>query len=139
MVIATELISISTRGESEVLDITGKVERILSSHRVSEGIVTVFAGGSTASITTTEFEPGLKIDIPEMLDRVAPRGHRYKHDDTWHDGNGHAHVRAAFLGPSLTVPFSKGKLLLGTWQQIVVIDHDNRPRQRKIIVQVMGR
>lgn len=134
----TDTFTIHTKGGSEVLDITGQVASMLKHHSVSEGTALVFVQGSTASVTTTEFEPGLCWDIPEALETIAPRDARYHHDDTWHDGNGHSHIRAAFLGPSLSIPFAGGKLLLGTWQQIVLIDHDNRPRQRSIIVQLMG-
>jgi len=138
MEIVTESFSVSTRGDSEVRDITGNVTAVLAQHKLREGLVTVFVSGSTASITTTEFEPGLRKDIPEALERLAPRGGRYHHDETWHDGNGYSHVRAAVMGPSLSIPFSRGELFLGTWQQIVLIDHDNRPRERTIVVQVMG-
>jgi secondary thiamine-phosphate synthase enzyme len=139
MEIVTEQFTVSSRGNSEVVDITEQVAVILAQRKLREGIVTVFVSGSTASITTTEFEPGLRRDIPEALQRIAPQGPRYHHDDTWHDGNGHSHVRAAFMGPSLTVPFSQGELLLGTWQQIVLVDHDNRPRDRTIFVQLIGK
>jgi secondary thiamine-phosphate synthase enzyme len=138
MEIVTERFTVSSRGNSEVVDITDRVAEILAQHKVREGIVTIFVSGSTASITTTEFEPGLRRDLPEALQRLIPQGGRYHHDDTWHDGNGHSHVRAAFMGPSLTIPFSQGELLLGTWQQIVLIDHDNRPRDRTIFVQLIG-
>lgn len=138
MKVITEHFSVSTRGNSELLDITGTVSDLLSKHKLREGNLTVFVSGSTASVTTTEFEPGLRKDIPEALNRLAPEGVRYHHDDTWHDGNGHAHVRASILGPSLTIPFSGGEMLLGTWQQIVLIDFDNRPRERKVIVQLIG-
>jgi secondary thiamine-phosphate synthase enzyme len=139
MEIVTEQFSVSSRGNSEVVDITEHVANLLAQRKLREGIAVVFVAGSTASLTTTEFEPGLRRDIPEALQRVAPQGARYHHDDTWHDGNGHSHVRAAFMGPSLTIPFSKGELLLGTWQQIVLVDHDNRPRDRTIFVQFIGR
>ena len=139
MEIITDRFSVSTRGDSEVVDITGHVTDLLGRHKLKEGAATVFVVGSTASITTTEFEPGLRRDIPEVLNKIAPKGQRYHHDDTWHDGNGHSHVRAALMGPSLTIPFSKGELLLGTWQQIVLIDHDNRPRDRVVVVQMMGK
>lgn len=138
MEVVTERISVSTRGNSEVSDITEQVVDVLGRHTLKNGIVTVFVTGSTASVTTTEFEPGLRKDIPESLERIAPQGQRYHHDDTWHDGNGFSHVRAAIMGPSLTIPFSGGELLLGTWQQIVLVDHDNRPRERTIIVQLIG-
>jgi secondary thiamine-phosphate synthase enzyme len=138
MEIVTEEIGLSTKGNSEVVDITPKVHSIVTRHGFTEGNALVFVVGSTASITTTEYEPGLRKDIPEALERIAPHSHRYHHDDTWHDGNGHSHVRASLMGPSLTVPFSHGKLLLGTWQQIVLVDHDNRPRDRTIVVQLTG-
>jgi len=136
--IITEHIEISTKGNSEVVDITEKVAALLHQKNLKEGNATIIVVGSTASITTTEYEPGLRKDIPEMLERLAPSNTRYHHDDTWGDGNGHAHVRASFLGPSIVVPFSKGKLLLGTWQQIVLIDFDTRARHRDIVVQFMG-
>jgi len=98
----------------------------------------VFVPGSTGGITTIEYEPGLKRDLPEALDKIAPMNKTYHHDATWGDGNGFAHVRAAFIGPSLTVPFSDGRLHLGTWQQIVLLDFDNRSRHRRIVVQIMG-
>lgn len=138
MEIVTSRFTVSSRGNSDVVDLTEPVAKILSEHKLREGLATVFVSGSTASITTTEFEPGLRRDIPDSLHRLVPAGSRYHHDDTWHDGNGHSHVRAALMGPSLTVPFSGGELLLGTWQQIVLIDHDNRPRDRAIVVQLMG-
>lgn len=138
MEIITDRFSVSTHGESGVHDITENVSALLARHNLKEGVVTVFVPGSTASITTTEFEPGLRRDIPEVLNRIIPKGSRYHHDETWHDGNGHSHVRAALMGPSLTVPFSRGELLVGTWQQIVLVDHDNRPRERTVIVQFMG-
>ena len=139
MEIVTERFVVSSRGNSEVVDVTEHVTAILAQHKLREGLATVFVSGSTASVTTTEFEPGLRRDIPEALQRLAPQGARYHHDDTWHDGNGHSHVRAAVIGPSLTIPFSQGELLLGTWQQIVLIDHDNRPRDRTIFVQLIGK
>jgi secondary thiamine-phosphate synthase enzyme len=138
MEIHTEQFTISTRGNSEVLDLTPNVRTLFSRHGLKEGSVAVFVVGSTASVTTTEYEPGLRKDIPAMLERVAPRDLRYHHDDTWHDGNGHSHVRAALMGCSLTIPFANGELLLGTWQQIVLLDHDNRPRERTVVVQIIG-
>jgi secondary thiamine-phosphate synthase enzyme len=139
MEIITEQITVSTNGNSEVIDITERVTKCLKKHSLQEGQVTVFVIGSTASISTTEYEPGLRKDLPEMLERIAPHGAKYHHDDTWGDGNGQSHLRAALLGPSLCVPFVQGKLLLGTWQQIVLIDSDTRKRQREIIVQMMGK
>lgn len=139
MNIVTRSFTISSRGNSEVLDITSNVAAVLAEHGMHDGLATVFVAGSTAAVTTTEFEPGLRKDIPEALNRLVPQGQRYHHDDTWHDGNGHSHVRAALMGPSLCIPFSDGELLLGTWQQIVLVDHDNRPRDRRIVVQLMGK
>jgi len=129
---------VSTRGDGEMHDLTGAVGEALRDAGVTDGIVTVFAPGATAGITTIEFEPGLLKDFPAAMERFAPRDIRYAHDDTWHDGNGHSHVRASTIGPSLTVPVAAGKLALGTWQQIVLIDFDNRPRDRRLVVTVIG-
>ena len=139
MEIITDHIKVATHGHSEVVNITGEVAALLQKHNLKEGTATLFVIGSTASITTTEFEPGLRKDIPEMLERIAPSAIRYHHDDTWGDGNGHAHVRASLIGPSLVVPFASCELLLGTWQQIVLIDFDTRARNRDIVLQFMGR
>jgi secondary thiamine-phosphate synthase enzyme len=138
MTIVTETITLSTRGNTDLHDITEQIQHIVGSQGLSEGNVTLFVPGSTGGLTTIEYEPGLLKDLPEAFEHLAPSGRRYHHDDTWGDGNGHSHVRAALLGPSLVVPFSQGKLLLGTWQQIVFIDFDVRPRKREIVVQVMG-
>jgi len=121
-----------------VIDITGRVAELVAETKVAQGIVTVFIHGSTASVTTLEYEPGLVQDIKELDERIAPAGRSYAHDDTWGDANGYAHLRAALIGPSLTVPIENGKMTLGTWQQIVLIDHDNRPRNREVVVQVVG-
>jgi secondary thiamine-phosphate synthase enzyme len=137
--VITEHINVSTKGNSEVVDITEKVAALLLEQKLKEGNVIIFVVGSTASITTTEYEPGLRKDIPEMFERLAPSSSRYHHDDTWGDGNGHSHIRASFLGPSIIVPFSEGKMLLGTWQQIVLIDFDTRPRQRDVVIQFTGK
>lgn len=138
MPIITETIELSTQGNTDILDITAEAQELVSKHGLNAGHITLFVPGSTGGLTTVEYEPGLLKDLPEAFERIAPTGRRYHHDDTWHDGNGHAHVRASFMGPSLVVPFSDGKLLLGTWQQIVLIDFDNRPRRRKVVAQVMG-
>lgn len=121
-----------------MIDITGKVEDAVSDTKVKNGIVTVFIQGSTASVTTVEYEPGLVKDIKAIDEKLIPSGVTYAHDATWGDGNGYAHLRASLIGPSLTVPIVDGTMTLGTWQQIIVIDHDNRPRRREIIIQVMG-
>ncbi|MCD6117297.1 YjbQ family protein [bacterium] len=138
MNIVTESIEVSTQGFTDIIDITGQVSDVLEKTGFSEGQVTIFISGSTAAVTTIEYEPGLIKDLPEAFEIFAPQNKQYHHDDTWHDGNGFAHVRAAFTGASLTVPFTKARMLLGTWQQIVVIDFDNRPRHRNIVVQIMG-
>ena len=135
--IRTERLHVTTRGNAEVVDLTDRVAGLVSEAGLSEGQVLLFVVGSTASLTTIEYEPGLVQDLPELLDRLIPAG-RYHHDETWHDGNGHSHLRASLLGPSLTVPVSGGRLLLGTWQQIVLVDMDIRPRQREIVVQLSG-
>jgi secondary thiamine-phosphate synthase enzyme len=138
MRIATDSISVSTCGNTDIIDITPQVSSLLRHHKFTQGQVMVFVSGSTAGITTIEYEPGLLKDIPAVFEKIAPQNARYHHEDTWHDGNGHSHVRAALLGCSLTVPFKDGKLLLGTWQQIVLIDFDNRTRHREIVVQFNG-
>jgi secondary thiamine-phosphate synthase enzyme len=138
MRILTDFIELPSKGGSDIVDLTGRIQECLGKSGFSEGQALVFAPGATAGITTMEYEPGLKKDIPEALDRIAPSDADYHHDDTWHDGNGHSHVRASLLGPSLNVPFKDGQLLLGTWQQIVLIDCDNRPRTRRIVVQLTG-
>ncbi len=139
MEIITHHIKVSTCGNSEIKDITEQVTEILKQSKLKEGQATIFVIGSTASVTTIEFEPGLRKDIPEMLERIAPSNAKYHHDETWGDGNGYAHIRASFIGPSLVVPFSEGRLFLGTWQQIILIDFDNRPRHRDIVVQIIGK
>jgi secondary thiamine-phosphate synthase enzyme len=121
-----------------MVDLTPDVSRLLGNIQFKEGQVTVFVPGSTASITTIEFEPGLKQDFPNAMEKLAPRGAEYEHDNTWHDGNGHSHVRASMVGPSVTIPFHKGRLMLGTWQQIVLVDWDNRARRREVIFQFIG-
>ena len=136
--LVTERIPVSTRGDSHVIDLTDQVAALLAKHRLGDGQALVFVPGSTAGLTTIEYEPGLVKDIPELFERLAPEGGRYHHEDTWHDGNGHSHCRAALLGPSLTIPFEKGKLLLGTWQQIVLLEFDTRARSREVVVQIVG-
>jgi secondary thiamine-phosphate synthase enzyme len=138
MKLVTDSISLSTRGDTDIIDITPQVSSLLVEHQFSHGQALIFISGSTAGITTIEYEPGLLKDIPAAFEKIAPQAARYHHEDTWHDGNGHSHVRAALLGCSLTVPFKDGRLLLGTWQQIVLIDFDNRPRKRVVVVQIAG-
>jgi secondary thiamine-phosphate synthase enzyme len=139
MSVTFETFTIETSGgRTDIKDVSDKVRDIVRSSGLSEGQALIFVPGSTAAVTTIEYEPGLLSDLPEVLDKLVPGNVRYKHDDTWGDGNGYAHVRAALIGASLLVPFAKGELMLGTWQQIVVLDFDNRPRSRKIVVQVSG-
>jgi len=134
----TEELSLETRGSGDMHDVTSRVETAVASSAVRDGIVVVSVVGSTAGVTTIEYEPGLAKDLNRSLDRVAPGDASYEHDKRWGDGNGHSHVRASLLGPSLTVPVVTGKPVLGTWQQIVLVDFDTRPRTRKMVVQVMG-
>lgn len=138
MKILTDYLSISTKGHTDIVDLTKETIAFLKKAQVREGLLTLFIPGSTAALTTIEYEPGLLKDLPEILEDIAPTSKRYRHNSTWGDGNGYAHIRAALLGPSLSIPFKNGEILLGTWQQIVLIDFDNRPRQRRIIVQILG-
>ncbi len=138
MNVSTETIPVSTKGNADIIDITPQAKDCLQKSGLSSGMVHFFVAGSTAAITTTEYEPGLLKDIPDALQRIAPSDKRYHHDATWGDGNGHSHVRASFLGPCLSVPFKERRMTLGTWQQIIVIDMDNRSRQREIVMQMMG-
>jgi secondary thiamine-phosphate synthase enzyme len=133
-----EYFSIQTKGFSDIKDITGEVQDIIHKSRISNGLVNIFAVGSTASISTIEYEPALVEDMRDQLEKFAPSTMHSRHSRTWGDDNGFSHIRATFMGPGLTAPVSEGKVILGTWQQIVVIDHDNRPRSRKIFVQVIG-
>lgn len=130
--------SIKTKGNTSITDISEQVQEKITQSGMTEGSALVFVPGSTAGITTIEFEPGLLRDYPAFFEKVIPQNQRYSHDDTWHDGNGHSHVRASLQGASFTVPFSNKRLLLGTWQQIILIDFDTHPRQREIIVQLHG-
>lgn len=138
MIIHTDSFDVHSGGNTDIIDITGKVREKINKNNFIEGNVLVFVGGSTAGITTIEYEPGLLKDYPAFFEKIIPSNISYKHDQTWHDGNGHSHVRAALQGASFTVPFSNGRMLLGTWQQIILIDFDNRSRNRKVIVQITG-
>ncbi len=130
---------VSTRGNNHIIDLTLQVARVVEAARLSHGLVTVFVVGSTAGITTTEFEPGLvNYDLAAAFEKIAPEEGHYAHEQTWHDDNGHSHIRASLIGPSLTVPLVNGQMPLGTWQQIVLMDFDTRPRTRTVIVQVIG-
>lgn len=127
-----------TTNGMDVIDITDEVARLAGGSGVVNGLVLVFTPGSTASVTTIEYEEGAVEDLREAIERLVPRRMAYRHDQRWGDGNGYAHVRSALLGPSIAVPLADGRLILGTWQQIVLLDFDNRPRQRRVVVQVVG-
>jgi secondary thiamine-phosphate synthase enzyme len=131
-------ITVRTRSHREMHDLTEEVARIVAASGVQTGLVNVFHVGSTAALGTIEFEPGLQKDLPELLDRLIPPSKSYGHEQTWHDGNGHSHLQATLLGPSLTVPVKDGRLVLGTWQQIFHLECDVRPRERTIVVTVLG-
>jgi len=137
--VTTEQIQIQTRGNNHVINITDEVAQAVAGSGISDGIVTVFNVGSTAGITTTEFEPGLvNHDLEAAFEKIAPAQGRYVHEETWHDDNGHSHVRASLLGPSLSVPIVNDRLVLGTWQQIILVDFDTRGRTRTVICQIVG-
>ena len=138
MRVHTSTFVISSKGFTDVHDITGEVRSAVEGWGATEGLATVFVPGSTAGVTTIEFESGAVEDLKDAIDRIAPRDIRYAHDARWGDGNGFAHVRAALMGPSVSVPVRAGGLLLGTWQQLVLVDFDNRPRRREVVVQVTG-
>ena len=138
MDIVTKYLSLQSRGFNDIIDISTRLDDILSESGLSEGQMTIFISGSTAGITTIEYEPGLLRDLPDLLESITPMKKSYHHDQTWHDGNGYAHLRSSLIKPFFTAPFQAGRLLLGTWQQIVFIDFDNRPRQRKLVVQMIG-
>ena len=133
-----EELQFSTKGENDMKDITNDIQQVISISKLKEGIVCVFVPGSTGSLTTIEFEPGLQKDFPQAMNEIAPKNKYYAHHETWHDDNGRSHVKASLMGPSVTIPFHQGKLVHGTWQQIVFIDFDTRPRDRRIIVQLVG-
>lgn len=134
----TARLSIDSHGHGHILDITSEVADAVHDSELSHGVATVFVTGSTAGLTTVEFEPGLVHDLTAAFERLYPKAMEYRHHETWGDDNGHSHVRASMLGPSLAVPFIDGKLTLGTWQQIILVDFDTRPRSREFVVQMIG-
>jgi secondary thiamine-phosphate synthase enzyme len=137
--VITDFIEVDTRGHTHILDLTASLHECLRRSGLSAGVATVFVPGSTAGLTTIEYEPGLLADLPAVFEKIAPENYPYKHHETWDDDNGSGHVRAALVGPSLSIPFAGGRLTLGTWQQVVLMDFDTRPRHRKIVVQIMGK
>jgi len=138
MTVESQELRFRTHREGEILDITNKTQRVIESSRMRSGVAVLFVPGSTGAITTIEYEPGLLADLPVALERLAPKDASYEHEKRWHDGNGHSHVRASMIGPDLSVPFQDKKLTLGTWQQIVFLELDVRPRDRTVIVQLVG-
>ncbi len=138
MVVVTKQIKISSKSENDVIDITKQVADVILESGISNGTITVFVSGSTGAITTIEYEPGLVKDFPDLLSRIAPDDINYEHEQRWHDGNGRSHVKASLVGPSLTVPFQDGQLLLGTWQQIIFLELDTRARTRTLVLQIIG-
>ncbi len=138
MEIVNRKITYETKGSGDLINITVELHRIIEESTLMDGSLTVFVSGSTAGITTFEYEPGMIKDIGEFYEKLAPAGVHYHHDDTWGDANGFSHIRAAFTGPSLSIPFEEGRLLLGTWQQVILAEFDNRPRTRSLTIQLMG-
>lgn len=139
MSVETLRIQIDTQGDAQVLDLTPRLRAVLSEAGLTHGTATLFVVGSTAGLTTTEFEPGLvQHDLKACFEAIAPESARYEHEETWHDDNGHSHVRASLLGPSLTIPFVDRRPTLGQWQQVILIDFDTRPRSREVVVQLIG-
>ena len=137
--VKTEQVQLKTKGDCHVVNITDEVGRIVADSGLAAGVVTLFNVGSTAGLTTTEFEPGLaNHDLEAAFERIAPEAGQYEHEKTWHDDNGHSHVRASLLGPSLSVPFVDGHLTLGTWQQIILVEFDTRARDRTVVCQMIG-
>lgn len=138
MRVISEHIEIPTKGNSDIIDISEKINSVVNKSGIKNGIVNIFVVGSTAGLSTMEYEPGLLKDLPEAFEKIVPTKHRYHHDETWQDGNGYAHLRSTLLGTSLTIPIEDGATQLGVWQQVVLIDFDNRPRQRTIICKILG-
>ncbi len=138
MEIKTGRLIVHSKHENDVIDITSKVTEAVEGSGLREGFVNLFVSGSTGALTTIEFEDGLLRDFPAMLERVAPKSIAYEHERRWHDGNGHSHVKASLVGPSLTIPFQDSRLMLGTWQQVVFIELDIRPRNRELVLQIVG-
>jgi secondary thiamine-phosphate synthase enzyme len=138
MAVITSGVQLSTRGDADIIDITGEIRRAVKESGVGSGVVTVFCPSSTSALTTIEYESGAISDLKRLFDEIVPQDRHYAHNARWGDGNGHSHVRAALLGPSLNVPFVSGNLTLGTWQQIIYLDFDNRSRRRELVVQIIG-
>jgi len=138
MAVRTGSISLNTRGDADIHDITDAIADVISKSGLKAGTVTVFCPSSTSALTTIEYESGAVSDLKRLFEEIVPQNREYAHNARWHDGNGHSHVRAALLGPSLTIPFVEGQLTLGTWQQVIYLDFDNKPRKRDLVVQMIG-
>ncbi len=138
MSVKNQQIFVQSTGRTDIIDLTEQVSGVLRDSSVQNGAVTLFTPGSTAALTTIEFESGVVNDLKKAIDRIAPENMYYEHNERWRDGNGYSHVRAALIGPSLYIPVEEGKMTLGTWQQIVLLDFDNRPRERRIVIQISG-
>jgi secondary thiamine-phosphate synthase enzyme len=138
MVVVTVTQEVTSRGENDIVDITSDVSRAVRESKLGAGVVAVFVAGSTAAVTTMEFEPGLAKDLPRALEVISPKEWEYEHQKTRKDGNGHSHVKAAIVGPSVVVPFQSGELMLGRWQQVVYVEFDIRPRTRRLVLQIIG-
>ena len=138
MGVVSSEIDIKTKGEGDIIDITGLTKNAVRKSGLTSGIATLFISGATGALTTIEYESGLLSDLPAILERIAPKKYPYEHEKRWHDGNGHSHIRASLIGPSLTIPFINKTLTLGTWQQIIFIELDVRSRSRKLFVQIIG-
>ena len=138
MKVVSDTIKLQTKGEGDMIDVTSQLSNIVKESKIKNGAVTIFVSGSTAAVTTIEYESGLIHDFPEMLSRIVPKDLEYEHDNTWHDGNGHSHIRSSLIGPNITIPIIDGKLTLGTWQQVVLLEMDTRSRNRTVILQIMG-
>ena len=138
MKVLTKTLKVKTKGENDMINITEEISKIIKNVEIRNGIITLFVSGSTSALTTIEYESGLISDFPKMLDRIVPKNIEYGHEQMWHDGNGHSHVKASLVGPSLTIPISDSRLTLGTWQQIVLLELDIRSRDRLIILQILG-
>lgn len=134
----TDSIKVRLDTGPDIVDVTGELAQLISRSKIQEGNLAATIVGSTGSITTIEYEPGVVEDLKEAINRIAPQGIYYAHEEAWHDGNGHSHVQAALLGPSISLPVRKGRLKLGAWQQVVVINHDNKSRQRRVEVTIVG-
>ncbi|MEW5994320.1 MAG: secondary thiamine-phosphate synthase enzyme YjbQ [Candidatus Zixiibacteriota bacterium] len=136
--VTSQQIKLKTKGPGDIIDITSSLQEAVKKSGLSSGTITAFVPGSTGGLTTIEYEPGLLKDLPELMEKLVPSDRPYEHDHTWHDGNGFSHLRSVLIGPDITVPFTGGELTLGTWQQVVFLEFDNRPRSRRVVLQVMG-